>query len=200
MAVWLDPVLFPHTRRKAGTFPFSALQERKPRSVRRTLSNVSGRIRLGPTCRSFPTHAEARGPALFPTSSGSMRTCKDQAKRILLRLLGSLEGEFHGRPGCLVREVEAPLREGCQRFDVPLNPPFLVGPGQEYRSRTKGAKTGGYDWTRRVSELRDARRPGGSVRVVYVPNRPVTAFREWSHKMPRRGSGVQVEVAPLGSP
>ena len=35
--------------------------------------------------------------------------------------------------------------------------------------------------------------------VIYVPNGPVTTFREWSHKMPRRGSGVQVEVAPLGS-
>jgi len=44
MSVWLDPVLFPHARRKAGTFPFSALEERKPRPVRRTLSNVSGAI------------------------------------------------------------------------------------------------------------------------------------------------------------
>src|SRR5438093_8358214 len=125
---------------------------------------------------SFSTHAGPHGP--FLTSPRSMRTFNDQAKRVLLQLPGGLEGEFHGRPGPIVREVEAPLREGCQRYCVPANPPLLIHPCHQYGPWSKGPDTGGYDRTRRISELRDAQRLGGSVRVIDVPNRPVTTLLE----------------------
>src|SRR5207245_2719356 len=57
-----------------------------------------------------PTMPARKGGHLPPFPS-SARTCKDEAEGVLLRLLPSFERKFHRRLGCVVREIEAPLRE-----------------------------------------------------------------------------------------
>ena len=78
--------------------------------VRLRIGRRSPSVRITLPKPSFPAHAARRGRALshFPSSA---RTRKDEAEGLLLRLLPSFERKFHRRMGCVVREIEAPLRE-----------------------------------------------------------------------------------------
>src|SRR5881628_1139327 len=73
-----------------------------------------------------PRSCWAARSGTFPITLSLARTRKHDAQGVPLQLPASLEGKFHRRLGRVVREIEAPLREGYQRCDVPHNPPLLV--------------------------------------------------------------------------